>query len=101
MKYFQSRIQFLNGERKGQEELKKDLVRRIKMLEYSLKQERYEHSINILHICQRFSAKYQRLKGERKADQQEDEDDNAQGTCFYASYISVTLLLSRRFVCAH
>ncbi|KAI6243827.1 hypothetical protein M3Y99_00047600 [Aphelenchoides fujianensis] len=48
-----ARIQFLNGERKGQEELKKDLVRRIKMLEYSLKQER---------------AKLQRVKGEMKVD---------------------------------
>lgn len=39
--YFQARIAFLQGERKGQENLKKDLVRRIKMLEYALKQERY------------------------------------------------------------
>lgn len=36
----QARIAFLQGERKGQENLKKDLVRRIKMLEYALKQER-------------------------------------------------------------
>ena len=38
---FQARIAFLQGERKGQENLKNDLVRRIKMLEYALKQERY------------------------------------------------------------
>ncbi|XP_078040294.1 connector of kinase to AP-1 [Augochlora pura] len=37
---FQARIAFLKGERKGQEKLKNDLVRRIKMLEYALKQER-------------------------------------------------------------
>ncbi|XP_017766220.1 PREDICTED: striatin-3 [Eufriesea mexicana] len=37
---FQARIAFLQGERKGQERLKNDLVRRIKMLEYALKQER-------------------------------------------------------------
>lgn len=37
----QAQIAFLQGERKGQENLKKDLVRRIKMLEYALKQERY------------------------------------------------------------
>ncbi|VDN40942.1 unnamed protein product [Gongylonema pulchrum] len=37
----QARISFLQGERKGQENLKADLIRRIKMLEYSLKQERY------------------------------------------------------------
>uniref|UniRef100_A0A0N5AW51 WD_REPEATS_REGION domain-containing protein n=1 Tax=Syphacia muris TaxID=451379 RepID=A0A0N5AW51_9BILA len=36
----QARISFLQGERQGQENLKADLVRRIKMLEYSLKQER-------------------------------------------------------------
>ncbi|XP_072753299.1 striatin-3 [Anoplolepis gracilipes] len=37
---FQARIAFLQGERKGQENLKNDLVRRIKMLEYALTQER-------------------------------------------------------------
>ncbi|GMT10233.1 hypothetical protein PFISCL1PPCAC_1530 [Pristionchus fissidentatus] len=36
----QARISFLQGERRGQENLKADLVRRIKMLEYCLKQER-------------------------------------------------------------
>uniref|UniRef100_A0A8C8DB84 Striatin-3 n=1 Tax=Oncorhynchus tshawytscha TaxID=74940 RepID=A0A8C8DB84_ONCTS len=34
---------FLQGERKGQENLKNDLVRRIKMLEYALKQERAKY----------------------------------------------------------
>ncbi|XP_053612915.1 striatin-3 [Plodia interpunctella] len=37
---FKAQIAFLQGERKGQENLKNDLVRRIKMLEYALKQER-------------------------------------------------------------
>lgn len=36
----QAQVSFLQGERRGQENLKKDLVRRIKMLEYSLRQER-------------------------------------------------------------
>lgn len=36
----QARISFLQGERKGQDNLKNDLIRRIKMLEYALKQER-------------------------------------------------------------
>ncbi|PAA67711.1 hypothetical protein BOX15_Mlig031478g1 [Macrostomum lignano] len=36
----QARIAFLQGERKGQENLKHDLVRRIKMLEFALRQER-------------------------------------------------------------
>jgi len=35
-----AKIAFLQGERKGQENLKNDLVRRIKMLEHALKQER-------------------------------------------------------------
>ncbi|XP_070976186.1 striatin-like isoform X3 [Oncorhynchus clarkii lewisi] len=38
-----AQIAFLQGERKGQENLKKDLVRRIKMLEYALKQERSKY----------------------------------------------------------
>lgn len=37
----QAQVAFLQGERKGQENMKQDLVRRIKMLEYALKQERY------------------------------------------------------------
>lgn len=40
----QARIAFLQGERKGQENLKNDLVRRIKMLEYALKQERLKYN---------------------------------------------------------
>ncbi|XP_012270878.1 striatin isoform X2 [Orussus abietinus] len=40
---FQARIAFLQGERKGQENLKNDLIRRIKMLEYALKQERAKY----------------------------------------------------------
>ncbi|XP_077574893.1 striatin-like isoform X2 [Stigmatopora nigra] len=39
----QAQIAFLQGERRGQDNLKKDLVRRIKMLEYALKQERSKH----------------------------------------------------------
>ncbi|KAJ3609916.1 hypothetical protein NHX12_022010, partial [Muraenolepis orangiensis] len=38
-----AQIAFLQGERKGQENLKKDLVRRIKMLEFALKQERAKY----------------------------------------------------------
>jgi len=36
----QAKIAFLEGERRGQENLKRDLVRRIKMLEFALRQER-------------------------------------------------------------
>jgi striatin 1/3/4 len=39
----QAKVAFLQGERKGQENLKVDLVRRIKMLEYALKQERCKY----------------------------------------------------------
>ncbi|XP_065225821.1 striatin-3 isoform X2 [Planococcus citri] len=39
----EAKIAFLQGERKGQENLKNDLVRRIKMLEYALKQERAKY----------------------------------------------------------
>ncbi|GAB1608074.1 striatin-3-like isoform X5 [Argonauta hians] len=39
----QARIAFLQGERKGQENLKQDLVRRIKMLEFALKSERAKY----------------------------------------------------------
>lgn len=39
----QARIALLQGERKGQENLKNDLVRRIKMLEYCLRQERAKY----------------------------------------------------------
>ncbi|KAK2181776.1 hypothetical protein NP493_382g02052 [Ridgeia piscesae] len=38
-----ARVAFLQGERKGQENLKQDLVRRIKMLEFALKQERAKY----------------------------------------------------------
>ncbi|KAI9518843.1 hypothetical protein NQZ68_033964 [Dissostichus eleginoides] len=41
--YMVAQIAFLQGERRGQENLKKDLVRRIKMLEYALKQERAKY----------------------------------------------------------
>jgi hypothetical protein len=39
-----SRLAFLEGERKAMDNLKQDLVRRIKMLEYSLRQERLKKS---------------------------------------------------------
>lgn len=41
----QAQIAFLQGERRGQENLKKDLVRRIKMLEFALKQERSDQPL--------------------------------------------------------
>ena len=38
---FKAKIAFLEGEKRGFELLKADMLRRIKMLEYSLKKERY------------------------------------------------------------
>ena len=35
-----AKIAFLQGERRGQENIKRDLIRRIKMLEFALKKER-------------------------------------------------------------
>ncbi|MGH0114920.1 UNVERIFIED_CONTAM: hypothetical protein FKN15_065844 [Acipenser sinensis] len=40
-----AQVAFLQGERTGQENMKQDLVRRIKMLEYALKQERVPASL--------------------------------------------------------
>uniref|UniRef100_A0A3B3DJ27 Striatin, calmodulin binding protein 4 n=1 Tax=Oryzias melastigma TaxID=30732 RepID=A0A3B3DJ27_ORYME len=63
-----AQVAFLQGERKGQENMKQDLVRRIKMLEYALKQER---------------SKYQKLKigneqspGDKKAEMEADQLPN-------------------------
>ncbi|XP_072525758.1 striatin-like isoform X2 [Salminus brasiliensis] len=68
----QAQVAFLHGERKGQENLKKDLVRRIKMLEYALKQER---------------AKYHKLKygtelnlGDMKAPSYDSDEANEKET---------------------
>lgn len=47
---FQAQVAFLQGERKGQENMKQDLVRRIKMLEYALKQERYDKCQEVLSL---------------------------------------------------
>lgn len=43
--HIQAQVAFLQGERKGQENMKQDLVRRIKMLEYALKQERWDKAL--------------------------------------------------------
>uniref|UniRef100_A0A669EJI3 Striatin 4 n=1 Tax=Oreochromis niloticus TaxID=8128 RepID=A0A669EJI3_ORENI len=43
-----AQVAFLQGERKGQENMKQDLVRRIKMLEYALKQESFCFSLFLL-----------------------------------------------------
>lgn len=48
--FIQAKIAFLQGERKGHENLMHDLVRRIKMLEYALKQERWVWSLS-LPLC--------------------------------------------------
>ncbi len=42
--YLKTKINLLQNERRGQENLKNDLVRRIKMLEFALRQERGRNS---------------------------------------------------------
>lgn len=71
--YFQAKIAFLQGERKGQENLKNDLVRRIKMLEYALKQERWVLSSNICGSIQ---------------------DNDTLDTFIYSKYLNVIFRLS-------
>ncbi|CAH1985182.1 unnamed protein product [Acanthoscelides obtectus] len=76
----QARIAFLQGERKGQENLKHDLVRRIKMLEFALKQER---------------AKFHKLKYGTDLQQGDVkppviEESSEQGTDADQSYVQVT-----------
>ncbi|KAL7077091.1 hypothetical protein ACQ4LE_003688 [Meloidogyne hapla] len=63
-----ARITFLIGERKSQENLKYDLVRRIKMLELALRQERAKH----LEIIKKFEQPQQ--NGE--VDQVDDDEQN-------------------------
>lgn len=79
----QARIAFLQGERKGQENLKSDLVRRIKMLEFALKQERSDSSVLLVHVrlcvsmvtnddvCFLHRAKYHKLKYGKELNQGE------------------------------
>ena len=47
-----AKIAFLQGERRGQENIKRDLIRRIKMLEFALKKERIK-GIFLKKFCQK------------------------------------------------
>ncbi|MBN3310379.1 STRN4 protein, partial [Amia calva] len=60
-----AQVAFLQSERKGQENMKQDLVRRIKMLEYALKQERSKH--------QKLKAGNEQNPGEKKSETGESE----------------------------
>ncbi|XP_006627692.2 striatin-4 isoform X1 [Lepisosteus oculatus] len=60
-----AQVAFLQNERKGQENMKQDLVRRIKMLEYALKQERAKH--------QKLKAGSEQNPGEKKQETGESE----------------------------
>ena len=48
-----AKIAFLQGERRGQENIKRDLIRRIKMLEFALKKERIK-GIFLKKFCLKF-----------------------------------------------
>ncbi|XP_068174237.1 striatin-4 isoform X2 [Antennarius striatus] len=63
-----AQVAFLQGERKGQENMKQDLVRRIKMLEYALKQERAKH--------QKLKTGNDQSPGEKKPDIEADQLPN-------------------------
>ncbi|ORX54069.1 WD40 repeat-like protein [Hesseltinella vesiculosa] len=45
-----ARIALLEGERRGNDNLKTDLIKRVKMLEYALKQERKRHLNAVTHV---------------------------------------------------
>ncbi|XP_016887474.2 striatin-4 [Cynoglossus semilaevis] len=63
-----AQVAFLQGERKGQENMKQDLVRRIKMLEYALKQERAKH--------QKLKTGNDQSPGEKKLETEPDQLPN-------------------------
>ncbi|KAM6973582.1 striatin-4 [Aplochiton taeniatus] len=63
-----AQVAFLQGERKGQENMKQDLVRRIKMLEYALKQERSKH--------QKLKTGSDQSPGEKKTESDADQLPN-------------------------
>ena len=56
-----AKIAFLQGERRGQENIKRDLIRRIKMLEFALKKERIK-GIFFKKFCGKISVKFFRKK---------------------------------------
>ena len=78
----QARIAFLQGERKGQENLKQDLVRRIKMLEFALRQER---------------AKYQKLQYGVEQTQQQHAVNNGTQSSEGKGGPAVELVMSDKF----
>lgn len=52
--WFQARIALLEGERRSADNLKLDLSRRVKMLEFALRQERCVHSSSFLFLLTTF-----------------------------------------------
>uniref|UniRef100_A0A9J7Z3I0 Striatin 4 n=1 Tax=Cyprinus carpio carpio TaxID=630221 RepID=A0A9J7Z3I0_CYPCA len=76
-----TQVAFLQGERKGQENMKQDLVRRIKMLEYALKQERAKH--------QKLKSGTEQSPGEKKPETEAEPILYAAGYMF--SLCSVTV----------
>ncbi|XP_041090595.1 striatin-4-like [Polyodon spathula] len=63
-----AQVAFLQGERTGQENMKQDLVRRIKMLEYALKQERAKH--------QKLKSGNESEQGEKKPETEPEQVSN-------------------------
>uniref|UniRef100_A0A8C2FKI5 Striatin, calmodulin binding protein 4 n=1 Tax=Cyprinus carpio TaxID=7962 RepID=A0A8C2FKI5_CYPCA len=67
-----AQVAFLQGERKGQENMKQDLVRRIKMLEYALKQERAKH--------QKLKSGTDQTSGEKKPETEAEPNSDSEPT---------------------
>uniref|UniRef100_A0A673MQ66 Striatin-4-like n=1 Tax=Sinocyclocheilus rhinocerous TaxID=307959 RepID=A0A673MQ66_9TELE len=67
-----AQVAFLQGERKGQENMKQDLVRRIKMLEYALKQERAKH--------QKLKSGTDQSPGEKKPETEAEPNSDSEPT---------------------
>ncbi|XP_036380527.1 striatin-4-like [Megalops cyprinoides] len=63
-----AQVTFLQGERKGQENMKQDLVRRIRMLEYALKQERSKY--------QKLKAGIEQNPGEKRPETESEQVSN-------------------------
>lgn len=74
--FFQARIALLEGERRGTENLKTDLMRRVKMLEYALRQERNKYLTNV--NLQKEKEKEQQQQLLQQQQQQKEKGQKAQ-----------------------
>ena len=97
---------FLEGERKGQENLKRDLIRRIKMLEFALKQERWwRHDDVTLLITIYYRIRHHKLKfgTDLNLDLKNKDSSNGKisllGTLFLISWIFYLHFFKKTQIC--